>query len=92
MKQEAKLDRDILQIKMFMELESYGAALNHYMMGHNSVKDDIYRSLHDLATSPDLTLVPNFATYKKYFNDRSCADMIIQNVLTFFASDIYLLC
>jgi len=49
----AKIDRDILQINITMQMEAFDAAKDIYTNGRNSRKGDSFMSLHQLAMNAD---------------------------------------
>lgn len=62
---------------------AYDAAMDYYMYGFNSkLSETEYVTLHQLATSPDRSVVTNqFSLYSSYFGSDDYADQRINNVL-----------
>ena len=73
----SRLDLDILQIGIFMETKAYDAAEDYYYNGYNSQGSLRPRSLRELAKSAGRTVVPQFETFKQYF-EADYADKTIQ--------------
>lgn len=81
----AKIDRDILQIRIMMEMDANIAAKDIYMKGRNSLKgSNLHRSLQDLSTSrasvvddSGNTLNTEFQRFSGYFGGASYADTFI---------------
>lgn len=77
------LDRDILAIRKMTHMGANDAAMDYYMYGFNARRSETdYITLHELATSPDRSVVTNqFGIYTSYFGSDDYADKIISNVL-----------
>ena len=66
--QAARIDRDIEQIRILTLSRAYEAALDYYQYGYNSVTDDQFLSLQDLATSPTrANVTTQFGLFSDYF-------------------------
>ena len=66
-----------------MDMESYDAAFDHYIMGFNSLRGKKFLSMRDLALDPDLRNAQTFSVHTKYFNDKSnYADYLILSAMT----------
>ena len=65
-------------------MRAYEAAMDYYKYGFNARRSETdYLTLHDLATSPDRSVVSSqYALYTSYFGSDDYADKIISNVLT----------
>lgn len=82
----AKLDLDISEIDVLMQMEAYGPAEDLYAYGkHSTMGSDDDRtglSLQYLATSPGRSAVPQFETFKQFYGgDDRYADTIIRYAL-----------
>jgi len=79
----AKIDRDILQINITMQMEAFRAAEDIYMHGRNSKNGDTFMSLHQMAT--DLDAINSDAVglnnpqklFSDYFNSETISDYSI---------------
>jgi len=80
----AKIDLDVLQIKILTELRAMDLAYDIYHLGKNALVDDYtesYLSLHHIATSSNRNKVPRFYQYKSFYNDTNYADVMISMAL-----------
>ena len=81
-KQHAKIDLDILQIKALTKLKAYHLAGFIYANGRNSHIAKQYISLKALATSENRKLVdPFYGAFQTYYQDDNYADALIESVL-----------
>jgi len=75
----AKIDLDILQIKILAELRATDIAYDIYSLGKNALVDtytEKYLSLQHMATSSNRNKVPRFYQYKSFYNDTNYADVM----------------
>jgi len=77
------IDRDILNIKIFLEVGADNAAKGYYLYGRHSLKDfQAYRSLRELATTDSRSEVESqFSAFKNYFDNTAYAHDIIELAL-----------
>jgi len=80
--QFAKLDLDLLQMKIYMEMKAYDAAQDMYLMGKNTRLVDGFLSFYFLATNDYREDVPQYSDFKQYFgDDYDYADTIVAAAL-----------
>jgi hypothetical protein len=85
-REQSRIDLDILQIGIFMRMEAREAALDLYMNGHNSLSSsnspggsrNVTVSLHSLATSVERARSLNFEMFSDYYGTDAYADDLIQ--------------
>jgi len=77
-REHAKLDLDILQIKILLDMEAYDAASDLYTMGKNS-RDEL--TLYSLASQNYRENVPEYNLFRQYFDDSDYGDTIISRVI-----------
>jgi len=80
-KEIAKIDLDILQINILMQMEAYDAVKDIYNFGKNAVINEEPLSLHHLATSSYREIVPQFKVFKAFFEENDYADSLIIKIL-----------
>jgi len=82
-REELKIDIDILQMRILMTYNATDAAKDLYMYGGNSKKhEDEFWTLQRLATSNKREEVPQYELYRSYFDDdENYADTTIMDVL-----------
>jgi hypothetical protein len=82
--QLARVDLDMLQLRIFMKTKAYKAALDIYRNGRNSFttnSGEELRSLQSLATADDRRLVPTFQQFSDYYGSDTYADNLIQQAI-----------
>jgi len=79
------LDLDILEASILMDMKAYGAVEDLYKYGKHGVGQAINGeevvSLAQLATTNDRSIVPEFDSFVRYFDDSKYADTIIRKGL-----------
>jgi 3-dehydroquinate dehydratase len=85
-REQSRIDLDVLQIDIFMRMEAREAALDYYMNGHNSLTSsnspggsrNVTVSLHSLATSLERARSLNFELFSDYYGTDAYTDDLIQ--------------
>jgi Low iron-inducible periplasmic protein len=85
----AQLDLDIIELDILLQMEAYEASDDLYSFGkHASIGaggDGASLSLRSLATASGRSVVPQYASFKRYYaNDEKYADTLVQRA---FSSD-----
>eukprot|EP00529_Nitzschia_sp_RCC80_P009220 CAMPEP_0113473526 /NCGR_PEP_ID=MMETSP0014_2-20120614/18092_1 /TAXON_ID=2857 /ORGANISM="Nitzschia sp." /LENGTH=2243 /DNA_ID=CAMNT_0000366301 /DNA_START=471 /DNA_END=7202 /DNA_ORIENTATION=+ /assembly_acc=CAM_ASM_000159 len=88
-REAAKLDLDIREIEILMEMKAYGAALDLYTYGKHVNGGS--QSLSEIALTQDRTIVPEYQSFVHYYENDGFADSFIRSVmdthLTSFSDD-----
>lgn len=81
----AKLDLDILEIKILMEMQAYQAVDDLYTYGKHAEVDGFngeeMLTLSSLATTSDRSIVPQLKSFFRYYGNRKYADSLIRDAL-----------
>lgn len=82
----SKLDLDILELDILMQMQAYDAAQDLYSYGKHAtmgaIADGTALSLADLATTSGRSVVPEFDAFKRYYgNNGKYADTMVQGAL-----------
>merc|ERR1712157_310558 len=77
----AKVDLDILQVKILMALSANDTAYDIYSIGKNSILNDgAYMSIKHMASSNNRVKVPRYYQFASFYNDTNYADVMITMV------------